>query len=199
MANKNPNSKGLVPVTQLDEETQFKRRSNGGVKSGITRRKNKAAKITLNDVMGQFLTEQFPLEDKDGLVERIDGKELILRLMRQELAKGGDTAVKLLRVMNDIMQGQPKVMQQINISAHEHNYLDADRMKLFDEIMGNKPADSSGADSNVVDVEYDDAPVAVRIFICESESMFYHEFGHAEASDTYRKTHQRDEAVGFVL
>ena len=154
MANKNPNSKGLVPVTQLDEETQFKRRSNGGVKSGITRRKNKAAKITLNDVMGQFLTEQFPLEDKDGLVERIDGKELILRLMRQELAKGGDTAVKLLRVMNDIMQGQPKVMQQINISAHEHNYLDADRMKLFDEIMGNKPQDTE-PETNVVDVEYE--------------------------------------------
>ena len=28
-------------------------------------------------------------------------------------------------------------------------------MALFDEIMGNKPADSSGADSNVVDVEYE--------------------------------------------
>ena len=146
---------GLIPVTQLDEETRKQRVKNGGIKSGIARRKNKATKMTLNDVMGQFLTEQFPLEDKDGLVERIDGKELILRLMRQELAKGGDTAVKLLKVMNDIMQGQPKVMQQINISAHEHNYLDADRMKLFDEIMGNKPADSSGSDSNVVDVEYE--------------------------------------------
>ena len=146
---------GLIPVTQLDEETRKQRVKNGGIKSGIARRKNKANKMTLNDVMGQFLTEQFPLEDKDGLVERIDGKELILRLMRQELAKGGDTAVKLLKVMNDIMQGQPKVMQQINISAHEHNYLDADRMKLFDEIMGNKPADSSGSDSNVVDVEYE--------------------------------------------
>ena len=143
---------GLIPVTQLDEETRKQRVKNGGIKSGIARRKNKATKMTLNDVMGQFLTEQFPLEDKDGLVERIDGKELILRLMRQELAKGGDTAVKLLKVMNDIMQGQPKVMQQINISAHEHNYLDADRMKLFDEIMGNKPAEP---ESNVVDVEYE--------------------------------------------
>ena len=56
--------------------------------------------------------------------------------------------------MNDIMQGQPKVMQQINISAHEHNYLDADRMKLFDEIMGNKPQDAE-PESNVVDVEYE--------------------------------------------
>lgn len=155
MANKNPKTSQLIPVTQLSEEEKKQRSRNGGVKSGIAKRKIKAAKITLNDVMGQFLTEQFPLEDKDGLVERIDGKELILRLMRQELAKGGDTAVKLLRVMNDIMQGQPKVMQQINISAHEHNYLDADRMALFDEIMGNKPADSSGADSNVVDVEYE--------------------------------------------
>ena len=146
---------GLIPVTQLDEETRKQRVKNGGIKSGIARRKNKATKMTLNDVMGQFLTEQFPLEDKDGLVERIDGKELILRLMRQELAKGGETAVKLLKVMNDIMQGQPKVMQQINISAHEHNYLDADRMKLFDEIMGNKPSDSSGSDSNVVDVDFE--------------------------------------------
>ena len=147
---------GLIPVTQLDEETRKQRVKNGGIKSGIARRKNKATKMTLNDVMGQFLTEQFPLEDKDGLVERIDGKELILRLMRQELAKGGDTAVKLLKVMNDIMQGQPKVMQQINISAHEHNYLDADRMKLFDEIMGNKPSDAEPENnSNVVDVEYE--------------------------------------------
>lgn len=154
MANKNPKTSQLVPVTQLSEEEKKQRSRNGGVKSGIAKRKIKAAKITLNDVMGQFLTEQFPLEDKDGLVERIDGKELILRLMRQELAKGGDTAVKLLRVMNDIMQGQPKVMQQINISAHEHNYLDADRMKLFDEIMGNKPQDSE-PESNVVDVEYE--------------------------------------------
>ena len=105
--------------------------------------------------MSKFLVEQFPLEDKDGLVERIDGQELILRLMRQEMAKGGDTAVKLLRVMNDIMQGQPKVMQQININTHEQNYLDKDRMALFDEIMGNKPADSSASDSNVVDVEYE--------------------------------------------
>jgi hypothetical protein len=143
---------GLIPVTQLDEETRKQRVKNGGIKSGIARRKNKATKMTLNDVMGQFLTEQFPLEDKDGLVERIDGKELILRLMRQELAKGGDTAVKLLKVMNDIMQGQPKVMQQINISAHEHNYLDKDRMALFDEIMGNKPQEP---ESNVVDVEYE--------------------------------------------
>lgn len=154
MANKNPKTSQLIPVTQLSEEEKKQRSRNGGVKSGIAKRKIKAAKITLNDVMGQFLTEQFPLEDKDGLVERIDGKELILRLMRQELAKGGDTAVKLLRVMNDIMQGQPKVMQQINISAHEHNYLDADRMKLFDEIMGNKPQDTE-PESNVVDVEYE--------------------------------------------
>lgn len=154
MANKNPKTSQLIPVTQLSEEEKKQRSRNGGVKSGIAKRKIKAAKITLNDVMGQFLTEQFPLADKDGLVERIDGKELILRLMRQELAKGGDTAVKLLRVMNDIMQGQPKVMQQINISAHEHNYLDADRMKLFDEIMGNKPQDAE-PESNVVDVEYE--------------------------------------------
>ena len=154
MANKNPKTSQLIPVTQLSEEEKKQRSRNGGVKSGIAKRKIKAAKITLNDVMGQFLTEQFPLENKDGLVERIDGKELILRLMRQELAKGGDTAVKLLRVMNDIMQGQPKVMQQINISAHEHNYLDADRMKLFDEIMGNKPQDAE-PESNVVDVEYE--------------------------------------------
>ena len=154
MANKNPKTSQLIPVTQLSEEEKKQRSRNGGVKSGIAKRKIKAAKITLNDVMGQFLTEQFPLENKDGLVERIDGKELILRLMRQELAKGGDTAVKLLKVMNDIMQGQPKVMQQINISAHEHNYLDADRMKLFDEIMGNKPQDAE-PESNVVDVEYE--------------------------------------------
>lgn len=146
---------GLIPVTQLDAETRKQRVKNGGIKSGIARRKNKATKMTLSDVMGQFLTEQFPLEDKDGLVERIDGKELIIRLMRQEMIKGGANAIKLLSVMNDIMQGQPKVMQQINISAHEHNYLDKDRMALFDEIMGNKPADSSGADSNVVDVEYE--------------------------------------------
>ena len=154
MASKNPNSKNLIPVTQVDEETRKQRVRNGGIKSGIVKRKNKAIKLTLNDVMSKFLVEQFPLEDKDGLVERIDGQELILRLMRQEMAKGGDTAVKLLRVMNDIMQGQPKVMQQINISAHEHNYLDADRMKLFDEIMGNKPQDAE-PESNVVDVEYE--------------------------------------------
>ena len=145
---------GLIPVTQLDAETRKQRVKNGGIKSGIARRKNKATKMTLSDVMGQFLTEQFPLEDKDGLIERIDGKELIIRLMRQEMIKGGANAVKLLSVMNDIMQGQPKVMQQINISAHEHNYLDADRMKLFDEIMGNKPQDAE-PESNVVDVEYE--------------------------------------------
>lgn len=145
---------GLIPVTQLDAETRKQRVKNGGIKSGIARRKNKATKMTLSDVMGQFLTEQFPLEDKDGLVERIDGKELIIRLMRQEMIKGGANAIKLLSVMNDIMQGQPKVMQQINISAHEHNYLDADRMALFDEIMGNKPQDAE-PESNVVDVEYE--------------------------------------------
>lgn len=155
MANKNPKTKQLIPVTQLDEKTQFERRSNAGKKSGIAKRKNKAIKLTLNDVMSKFLVEQFPLKDKDGLVERIDGQELIIRLMRQEMIKGGANAIKLLSVMNDIMQGQPKVMQQININTHEQKYLDADRMKLFDEIMGNKPADSSGADSNVVDVEYE--------------------------------------------
>ena len=154
MANKNPKTSQLIPVTQLSEEEKKQRSRNGGIKSGIAKRKIKAAKITLNDVMGQFLTEQFPLEDKDGLVERIDGKELIIRLMRQEMIKGGANAIKLLSVMNDIMQGQPKVMQQINISAHEHNYLDADRMKLFDEIMGNKPQDAE-PESNVVDVEYE--------------------------------------------
>ena len=154
MAGKNPNSKNLIPVTQVDEETRKQRVRNGGIKSGIAKRKNKAIKLTLNDVMSKFLVEQFPLEDKDGLVERINGQELILRLMRQEMAKGGDTAVKLLRVMNDIMQGQPKVMQQININTHEQNYLNADRMALFDEIMGNKPQDAE-PESNVVDVEYE--------------------------------------------
>ena len=133
MAGKNPNSKNLIPVTQVDEETRKQRVRNGGIKSGIAKRKNKAIKLTLNDVMSKFLVEQFPLEDKDGLVEHIDGQELILRLMRQEMAKGGDTAVKLLRVMNDIMQGQPKVMQQININTHEQNYLDKDRMALFED------------------------------------------------------------------
>ena len=151
MANKNPKTSQLIPVTQVDEETRKQRVRNGGIKSGITRRKNKAIKLTLNDVMSKFLVEQFPLEDKDGLVEHIDGQELILRLMRQEMAKGGDTAVKLLRVMNDIMQGQPKVMQQININTHEQNYLDKDRMALFDEIIGNKPAEP---DNEPVEVEY---------------------------------------------
>ena len=152
---KRDTDKNLIPVTQLDYEERKKRVHNGGVKSGIAKRKAKAVKVTLNDVMSRFLIERFPMEDQDGLVEQIDGQELIVRLMRQELAKGGDTAVKLLRVMNDIMQGQPKVMQQININAHEGNYLSADRMALFDEIMGNKPADSSASDSNVVDVEYE--------------------------------------------
>lgn len=152
---KRDTDKNLIPVTQLDDEERKKRVHNGGVKSGIAKRKAKAVKVTLNDVMSRFLIERFPMEDQDGLVEQIDGQELIVRLMRQELAKGGDTAVKLLRVMNDIMQGQPKVMQQININAHEGNYLSADRMALFDEIMGNKPADSSASDSNVVDVEYE--------------------------------------------
>ena len=44
MANKNPNSKGLVPVTQLDKETQFKRRSNGGKKGVAARERNKKTK-----------------------------------------------------------------------------------------------------------------------------------------------------------
>lgn len=154
MASKNPNSKNLIPVTQVDEETRKQRVRNGGIKSGIAKRKNKAIKLTLNDVMSKFLVEQFPLEDKDGLVERIDGQELILRLMRQEMIKGGANAIKLLSVMNDIMQGQPKVMQQININTHEQNYLNADRMALFDEIMGNKPQDAE-PESNVVDVEYE--------------------------------------------
>ena len=154
MANPNPKTSQLIPVTQLDEEARKQRASKAGKKSVIAKRKNKAIKLTLNDVMSKFLVEQFPLEDKDGLVERIDGQELILRLMRQEMAKGGDTAVKLLRVMNDIMHGQPKVMQQININTHEQNYLDKDRMALFDEIMGNKPQDAE-PESNVVDVEYE--------------------------------------------
>ena len=156
MANKNPKTSQLIPVTQLSEEEKKQRSRNGGVKSGIAKRKIKAAKLTLNDVMGQFLTEQFPLKDSEGLVEKIDGRELILRLMRQELAKGGETAVKLLKVMNDIMQGQPKIMNQINIAAHENNYLDKDRMALFDEIMGNKPAEPNQTQNdNVVDVEYE--------------------------------------------
>lgn len=92
MANPNPKTSQLIPVTQLDEETRKQRASKAGKKSVIAKRKNKAIKLTLNDVMSKFLVEQFPLEDKDGLVERIDGQELILRLMRQEMAKGGDTA-----------------------------------------------------------------------------------------------------------
>ena len=150
---KRDTDKNLIPVTQLDDEERKKRVHNGGVKSGIAKRKAKAVKVTLNDVMSRFLIERFPMEDQDGLVEQIDGQELIVRLMRQELAKGGDTAVKLLRVMNDIMQGQPKVMQQININAHEGNYLSADRMALFDEIMGNKPAEQAQT-NEPIDVEY---------------------------------------------
>ena len=146
MAKKSDNAKHLIPVTQLDAETRRERVSNGGKKSGIARARKKNVKLTLNDVMSRFLVERFPMEDQDGLVEQIDGQELIVRLMRQELAKGGDTAVKLLRVMNDIMQGQPKVMQQININAHEGNYLSADRMALFDEIMGNKPDNNEPVD-----------------------------------------------------
>jgi hypothetical protein len=156
MANKRGSTKNLIPVTQLDAEKRKERVRNGGIKSGEVRRRNRQTKITLNEVMGQFLTEQFPLADSEGLVEKIDGRELILRLMRQELAKGGETAVKLLKVMNDIMQGQPKIMNQINIAAHENNYLDKDRMALFDEIMGNKPAEPDQAQNdNVVDVEYE--------------------------------------------
>ena len=102
-----------LSLEELDEKTRREQASRAGIKSGIAKRKAKAVKVTLNDVMSKFLVEQFPLEDKDGLVERIDGQELILRLMRQELAKGGDTAVKLLRVMNDIMQGQPKVSSRL--------------------------------------------------------------------------------------
>lgn len=154
MANPNPKTSQLIPVTQLDEETRKQRASKAGKKSVIAKRKNKAIKLTLNDVMSRFLAEKFPLQDEDGLVERVDGQELIIRLMRQELSKGGDTAVRLLKVMNDIMQGQPKVMQQININAHEQNYLDKDRMALFDEIMGNKPEENKDT-NEPIDVEFE--------------------------------------------
>lgn len=155
MANKNPKTAQLIPITQLDEETKRQRARKAGRMSGIAKRKTKAAKLTLSDVMSRFLVEKFPMEDEDGLVEKVDGQELIVRLMRQELAKGGANAVKLLSVMNDIMQGQPKVMQQINISAHEHNYLDKDRMALFDEIMGNKPTEENKDTNEPIDVEYE--------------------------------------------
>ena len=46
MANPNPKTSQLIPVTQLDEETRKQRASKAGKKSVIAKRKNKAIKLS---------------------------------------------------------------------------------------------------------------------------------------------------------
>lgn len=101
-----------------------------------TLKRRKMLKQTMAPIIYEFLMEKFPVKE-NGEEKQIDGVELIKRTFRKELAKGGTTAVQMLKVMNDIMQGNPKIVAQFNFNTIDEKDIGTDLKEEFLKLRGN--------------------------------------------------------------
>lgn len=120
-------------------------------KSHAARQRNKIYSKTLCEalkpVIVDFLNEKFPIKE-NGKEKNIDGRDLILRLLRTELAKGGKNAITLLKILDDILRGAPTVLAQFNYNVQNKNLIeDEDRLKAYYDLMGlDLPKDKEAQD-----------------------------------------------------
>jgi len=124
------NSKYLNPTDEAERNAIMEKRKQ-------TLARKKAVKQSLAPIVVEFLNQKFPITE-DGQTKKIDGAELIIRTARREIAKGGTTAIQMLKVLNDIMQGNPKIIAQFNFNNVEQPTTTAEREEKFKKLMGDK-------------------------------------------------------------
>ena len=120
---------------QLQEYTPEERAELNRLRVEKNQRR-KMLKQTMAPIIYEFLMEKFPVKE-NGEEKQIDGVELIKRTFRKEIAKGGTTAVQMLKVMNDIMQGNPKIVAQFNFNAVNEKDIGTDLKSEFLKLRGN--------------------------------------------------------------
>lgn len=120
---------------QLQEYTPEERAELDRIRTEKLQRK-RMLKQSMSPIIYEFLMEKFPVKE-DGEEKRIDGVELIKRTFRREIAKGGTTAVQMLKVMNDIMQGNPKIVAQFNFNTIDEKDIGTDLKAEFLKLRGN--------------------------------------------------------------
>lgn len=120
---------------QLQEYTPEERAELDRIRTEKLQRK-RMLKQSMSPIIYEFLMEKFPVKE-DGEEKQIDGVELIKRTFRREIAKGGTTAVQMLKVMNDIMQGNPKIVAQFNFNTIDEKDIGTDLKAEFLKLRGN--------------------------------------------------------------
>lgn len=120
---------------QLQEYTPEERAELDRIRTEKLQRK-RMLKQSMAPIIYEFLMEKFPVKE-NGEEKQIDGVELIKRTFRKELAKGGTTAVQMLKVMNDIMQGNPKIVAQFNFNTIDEKDIGTDLKEEFLKLRGN--------------------------------------------------------------
>ena len=120
---------------QLQEYTPEERAELDRIRTEKLQRK-RMLKQSMAPIIYEFLMEKFPVKE-NGEEKQIDGVELIKRTFRKEIAKGGTTAVQMLKVMNDIMQGNPKIVAQFNFNTINEKDIGTDLKAEFLKLRGN--------------------------------------------------------------
>lgn len=123
-----PHGKRLSEYTPEEMAELQQKRKDANLRKRMLRQ-------SMAPLVAEFLLETFKTKI-DGEEKKIDGATLIKLCFRRELEKGGHPAVQMLKVMNDIVQGNPKLVAQFNFNSINEKEIGTDLKEEFRKLRG---------------------------------------------------------------
>jgi len=106
------------------------------LKSAEKRKENNAKKKLMSQIYAEFLEKEYNVRQGDK-ERKLTGSELVNECMKKIIATGGSPAVSLLKELREATEGQ-KINLTGNVKTEMQMQTTEERIKLFDEIVGEK-------------------------------------------------------------
>ena len=106
------------------------------LKGAAKRKENHAKKVLMSQIYADFLRKKYNIDAGDG-VKQMTGSELVNECMKKIIETGGSPAVSLLKELREATEGQ-KINLTGNVKTEMQMQTTEERIKLFDEIVGEK-------------------------------------------------------------
>jgi len=106
------------------------------IKSAEKRKENNAKKKLMSQIYAEFLEKEYNVRQGDK-ERKLTGSELVNECMKKIIATGGSPAVSLLKELREATEGQ-KINLTGNVKTEMQMQTTEERIKLFDEIVGEK-------------------------------------------------------------
>ena len=104
-------------------------------KGAEKRKENNAKKKLMSQIYAEFLEQEYEVKVGDGK-RKLSGSEFVNEVMRRVLVRGDSSSVSLLKEIREGTEGS-----KINLSGTVKTEMETteERLKLFEELVGNEP------------------------------------------------------------